>query len=99
MSKRLYRSEVDKMLGGVCGGLGDYFDIDPTLIRLIFVLLSVSGGAGLWAYLILWIVVPSQSSVNLESEEVIKENKEEIKKKVSETAKNVKTEVKSDTKK
>ena len=56
--KKLYRSQTDKMLGGVAGGLGDYLDIDPTLIRLAFVLLFLAGGHGLLVYLVLWLVVP-----------------------------------------
>jgi phage shock protein C len=57
--KRLYRSARDAMLGGVCGGLGEYFNFDPTIIRLLFVLLAfVTGGAALLVYFILWIIVP-----------------------------------------
>lgn len=48
------------MLGGVCGGIAEYFDIDPTLIRLAFVLIVFAGGAGILAYLIMWIVVPAE---------------------------------------
>ncbi|MHB1686239.1 MAG: PspC domain-containing protein [Ignavibacteriaceae bacterium] len=60
MNKKLYRSRKDKMIGGVAGGLGEYFDIDPTLIRIIFVVALVLGGSGFLAYLILWIVVPEE---------------------------------------
>lgn len=55
--KKLYRSRKNKMIAGVCGGLGDYLQIDPTVIRLIWVLLAFSG-AGIIAYLIAWIIVP-----------------------------------------
>ena len=58
--KRLYRSRKNAMLGGVCAGLGEYFGIDPTIVRLIFVLLFLFGGHGLLIYLILWLVVPRQ---------------------------------------
>lgn len=58
--KRLYRSETDRMLGGVCGGLGEYLGMDPTLVRLIFVLLFLVGGHGLLVYLIMLIVVPNE---------------------------------------
>jgi phage shock protein PspC (stress-responsive transcriptional regulator) len=58
MHKKLYRSARDKMIGGVASGLGDYFDIDPTIVRLIFVLSIFVGGAGFIAYVIMWIVVP-----------------------------------------
>lgn len=58
-SKKLYRSRTDKMVAGVCGGLGKYLNIDPTLIRLIFALLVFFGvGSGLLVYLVLIIVVP-----------------------------------------
>ncbi len=57
-SRRLTRSSTDKKIGGVCGGLAEYFDLDPTLIRVIWVLLVLCGGTGLLAYIILWIVLP-----------------------------------------
>ena len=56
--RRLYRSRTERMLGGVCGGLGVYFTIDPTLIRVLFVVLALASGAGLIAYLLLLIIVP-----------------------------------------
>ena len=59
MAKRLYRSKKDRMIAGVCGGLAEYFNLDPIVIRLIAVLLLLPGGApGLVPYIILWIVVP-----------------------------------------
>jgi phage shock protein C len=58
--KRLVRSRSDYMLGGVCAGLGHYFSIDPTIVRLVFVLLAVSGGSGVLLYLVLWIVIPRE---------------------------------------
>ncbi len=60
MPKRLYRSRKDKMLGGVAAGLAEYFDIDPTLVRVIFVVSLFAGGAGIIAYIILWIIVPEE---------------------------------------
>ena len=57
--KKLYRSNTDKMIAGVCGGLGKYFGVDSTVIRLIFALLVVFGvGSGLLLYIILAIVMP-----------------------------------------
>jgi phage shock protein PspC (stress-responsive transcriptional regulator) len=56
--KKLTRSSNDKMLAGVCGGLGQYLGIDSTVVRLIFVLLALAGGPGILAYIILWLVVP-----------------------------------------
>ncbi len=58
--KRLYRSRTDRIIGGVCGGLGTYLNVDPTVIRLLFVLLAFAGGPGLLAYLILLILVPEE---------------------------------------
>lgn len=59
MAKRLYRSYENKMLGGVCAGLGDYFDIDPTVIRILAVIsLFVSGGVAVIGYIVAWIIVP-----------------------------------------
>ena len=56
--KRLTRSTTDSMIAGVAGGVADYFAVDPTLVRLLFVLLALAGGPGLLIYLILWVVMP-----------------------------------------
>lgn len=59
--KRLYRSKTDRMLGGVCGGLAEYFNVDPTIIRLLWVLITfMSFGAGILAYVIAWIIIPER---------------------------------------
>jgi phage shock protein C len=58
MTKKLYRSSRDRMLGGVAGGLAEYFEIDSTLIRILFVITLFIGGTGIIAYILLWIVVP-----------------------------------------
>ncbi len=60
MKKKLYRSREDKMLGGVCGGIANYFGVDPTLIRLAFVLIFFADGAGLLAYIVAWILIPEK---------------------------------------
>ena len=57
-TKRLYRSRNDRMIGGVCGGLAAYFDIDSTAVRLAFLLLILFAGGGVMIYLILWLLVP-----------------------------------------
>lgn len=57
-NKKLYRSTTNCMLAGVCGGIGEYFDIDPTLIRLAWVLFSALGGSGVLAYIIAAIIIP-----------------------------------------
>jgi phage shock protein PspC (stress-responsive transcriptional regulator) len=60
MQKKLYRSRNNRMIAGVCAGLGEYFNVDPTLIRLIFVLVGLAGGPGLILYIIMAIVVPEE---------------------------------------
>jgi phage shock protein C len=56
--KRLYRSRKDKMIAGVCGGLADYFKIDPSVIRIIFIAFLLFGGSALLVYLVMWFVIP-----------------------------------------
>lgn len=85
----LYRSETNKILGGVCGGLGDYFDLDPNIIRVIFILLTVFGGSGLLIYLILWIILPSKSQTTLNGDHV-RQNINEVKDKVHQFAHDLK---------
>ena len=58
MERKLVRSQTDSMLAGVCGGLGEYLAIDPTLVRLLFVLLALTGGHGVLLYLILCVIMP-----------------------------------------
>lgn len=59
--KRLYRSTQDRMFAGVCGGIGEYLDVDPTLVRLVFVALTLlSSGSGLVIYVILMLIVPER---------------------------------------
>lgn len=60
MDKRLYKSNTDKKLDGVCAGIGEYFNIDPTLIRLAWIIFCVLGGSGILAYIIAAIVIPRQ---------------------------------------
>jgi phage shock protein PspC (stress-responsive transcriptional regulator) len=56
--KRLMRSSLDKKIGGVCAGVADYFDLDPTIVRVVWLLAVLFGGTGLLVYLVLWIVLP-----------------------------------------
>ncbi len=64
-NNRLTRSRSDVMIGGVCAGLGKYFKIDPTLVRLVFILLTMAGGGGVFIYFILWIVIPHEDMPNM----------------------------------
>jgi phage shock protein PspC (stress-responsive transcriptional regulator) len=91
MEKRLYRSRSDRMLWGVCGGLAKYFAIDPTIVRVIFILTIFFNGIGILAYIILAIVVPQESSETREPSETVRENVTEMK----ETAEAVGKELKS----
>ncbi len=64
--KKLRRSRTDRMIAGVCGGLGKYFGVDPVIIRLIFIIFALARGLGLLAYLLFWIIVPEEE---IEAEE------------------------------
>ncbi|MBI4019552.1 MAG: PspC domain-containing protein [Candidatus Aenigmarchaeota archaeon] len=56
MAKKLYRSRTNRILGGVCGGIGEYFDVDANIVRILFLI----SGAGLMIYLIAWILIPEE---------------------------------------
>lgn len=82
--KRLYKSRKEKMIDGVCGGIAEYANVDPTIIRLIFFLLIFAGGAGIILYLIAMIIMPRKSFEETEKteEETVKEVTEEENRKV-----------------
>lgn len=90
MENRLMRSQHDRILGGVCGGLGKYLNIDVVLVRLFFIVFTLAGGIGPLVYIILWIVVPSEetvtggapSSATIDGE-VIKDRAETLKEEIS----------------
>lgn len=56
--KRLYRSRTDRRIAGVCGGIAQYLNVDPTVIRIIFLIAILFGTFGVWAYLIVWLCAP-----------------------------------------
>ena len=58
--KRLYRSREERMIAGVCGGIAEYVNVDPTVIRLLFILGSFSGGPGLLIYFVMMLIVPEE---------------------------------------
>ena len=58
MEKKLYKSNQNKMIAGVCGGLGEFFDVDPTLIRLLWVIFALAAGSGLLVYIASAIIIP-----------------------------------------
>jgi phage shock protein C len=100
MAKKLYRSQKDKIIAGVCAGLAEYFEIDSTLVRLIFVIVVLAGGAGVLAYIILWIVVPQNPGEGTEvkpgSKEAVNQFAKEIKDKANEVASAFKNETKNE---
>jgi phage shock protein C len=59
-TRKLYRSKTNRQVAGVCGGLAQHFNVDPTLIRVLFVVLAVLGGSGILLDLALWIIVPGE---------------------------------------
>ena len=63
--RKLYRSQSDRVIAGVCGGLADYFALDPTLVRLIFVILLLVHGFGLLLYIVSWIVIPDEPLIRV----------------------------------
>lgn len=58
--KRLYRTRANRVLAGICSGVGVYFNIDPVIVRLLWVIFTFAGGAGLLAYIIAWIIIPEE---------------------------------------
>ncbi len=79
MTNRLHRSRSNVTLGGVCAGIAEYFGIDPTLVRLFFVIFTLVNGAGVLAYFVLWLVLPPEGSETAGSfEENIKTGADEM---------------------
>ncbi|MGD2158469.1 MAG: PspC domain-containing protein [Anaerolineales bacterium] len=68
VEKRLYRSRDERMIAGVCGGLGEYLSIDPTIIRLLFVLSTFWGGSGFIAYLVMMVLIPEEPLERVKAE-------------------------------
>lgn len=66
MKKRLYRSEQNRKIAGVCGGIAEYFDIDPTIVRLAAVLLSCTVGSGILLYIVSAFIIPTKSELDNE---------------------------------
>jgi len=68
-AKKLFRSKKNKVLGGVCGGIGEYLNIDPTLIRVLFIIAAFFNGLGVLVYIVCWLAIPEEG----QSEPLIKE--------------------------
>ncbi|KUK46171.1 MAG: Putative stress-responsive transcriptional regulator [Anaerolinea thermophila] len=74
--KKLYRNPSEGMIAGICAGLGEYLDLDPTILRLVFVLLAFGGGSGVLIYIIMWLIIPVKPELtpySTESESVEEE--------------------------
>ena len=95
-NKKIYRKIDDCIVAGVCGGLADYFEIDETLVRVIFVLLAIGGGSGILIYLVLWLIIPKagQKDKKIDWEENVKEFADDISNKAKTVAKEFKKEIK-----
>ena len=79
VTKKLYRSRKDRIIGGVCGGVAEYFNIDPVLVRIIAVLTILINGIGVIAYIIAWIIIPQEPDQKPEKEKSgLREKAEEI---------------------
>lgn len=76
MNPRLMRSEDERMIAGVCGGLAQYLGVDPVFVRLAFLLLIPAGGVGLPLYFILMVIMPSEADVDLTQSEILEKNLE-----------------------
>ena len=59
-TRKLYRSKTNRQVAGVCGGLAERFNVDPTLMRVLFIVLAIFGGAGIVLYIAMWIIVPKE---------------------------------------
>ena len=68
--RKLYRSDTNKVIGGVCGGLGEYFEVDPVIVRVLFVLLAIPGGGGVLVYLVLFFLMPSRAALGTPAEDL-----------------------------
>ena len=87
--RKLYRSRTNSMIGGVCGGIAEHLEVDPTIVRLAFVLLGLYSGVGVAAYLILWIIVPYPEGEGSSTSEIIREGAEEIRDRAQEVASSI----------
>ncbi len=65
-SRRLYRSRRDRSIAGVCGGVAEFFDFDVALVRLLTLLLVLFGGISIWAYILLWIIIPEEPALQFD---------------------------------
>ena len=95
-AKRLYRSKSESVIAGICGGLGNYFNSDPILFRVLFVVAAIFGGSGVLVYIVLWIAVPEDpSSIKMDTtlnQDTMNEDKMKTESDMDEKANNTKPE-------
>ncbi len=90
MNTQFYRSNSDRMIGGVCGGIARYLNLDSTLVRLFFVLLTLADGIGAVIYFILWVIMPDEVQVNGGNvNDTIRDNAQEISGRAQEIAQDI----------
>jgi phage shock protein C len=96
-TKKIYRSSDDYIVAGVSSGLADYFQIDTTLVRIIFILLTIGGGSGVLIYLVLWLIIPKKEGENMKKdrEKNVKEFATDLKEKAQAVASEIRSETKS----
>lgn len=92
-TRRLARNNTDRIIAGVAGGVANYLDVDPTLVRLGFVLLVLVGGVSPLIYLILWAVLPNEHSVNQGFSQQVRENLSEMEQRATQVASKVSSQV------
>lgn len=61
MEKKFYLSSTDKKIAGVCGGIAEYFNIDPLIVRVVFLVFAICGSLGVWAYILFWLLAPKKA--------------------------------------
>ena len=91
MVRKLHRSRSERMIWGVCGGLARHLNVDPTLVRLVMVLLVFANGLGILIYIVMAVIVPLEGSKTTEPKETILENVEEIKKTAGELGEEIRS--------
>jgi phage shock protein C len=89
MSTRITKSRTDRVIDGVCGGLAEYYKIDPVIVRLVFVVLLFINGIGFFLYIILMIIMPKPDKVEQPPKETIRENVQEMGERVKEAGEGI----------
>ncbi len=87
--RRLHKSRDDRVIFGVAGGIAEYFEVDPVLVRVGFVLFTLAAGSGIWVYLALALILPAEESEAESGREVVKENMERLSEETSEAGERI----------